>query len=153
MTLSSTHNAPLHQILLVEDSQADVFLMETSIELAEVPLQMSVAQDGLDALQALQEGLSGGQLPEVMLLDLNMPRMNGFETLAALRSQPEYAALPVVVLTTSAASVDRLRVHELGAQAFVTKPLGLLEVGRFLQDVVAALRGEQSWESLGQRPA
>lgn len=137
-----------HRILLVEDNSADVFLMETSIEIDQVPMSLQVAGDGVVAMELLEQELRGGQLPELVLLDLNMPRMNGFEVLAALKASEDLQALPVVVFTTSTASIDRVRVQELGANAFLSKPSGFTEVAQLLQSIVDVLRGEKTWSSL-----
>ncbi|GAA5500287.1 response regulator rcp1 [Deinococcus xinjiangensis] len=137
-----------HHILLVEDNSADVFLMETSIEIDQVPMSLQVAGDGVVAMELLEQELRGGQLPELVLLDLNMPRMNGFEVLAALKASEALQTLPVVVFTTSTASIDRVRVQELGANAFLSKPSGFTEVAQLLQSIVDVLRGEKTWTSL-----
>ena len=137
-----------HRILLVEDNSADVFLMETSIEIDQVPMSLQVAGDGVVAMELLEQELRGGQLPELVLLDLNMPRMNGFEVLAALKASEALQTLPVVVFTTSTASIDRVRVQELGANAFLSKPSGFTEVAQLLHSIVDVLRGEKTWTSL-----
>ena len=137
-----------HQVLLVEDSPTDVLLLETSIELGQLPLQLRLAEDGMEALQQLEQDLTEGNLPELILLDLNMPRMNGFEVLEALKEREDYQSLRVVVLTTSAASVDRERALELGAHAFVTKPFEFDRVIMLLGRVTSALNGQLEWHSV-----
>ena len=137
-----------HQVLLVEDSPTDVLLLETSIELGQLPLQLRLAEDGMEALQQLEQDLTEGNLPELILLDLNMPRMNGFEVLEALKEREDYQNLRVVVLTTSAASVDRERALELGALAFVTKPFEFDRVIMLLGRVTSALNGQLEWHSV-----
>lgn len=137
-----------HRVLLVEDSAADVFLLETSVEMGELPLQLYVAEDGLAAIQQLERDLTHGELPELILLDLNMPRMNGFEVLESLNQRQEYQGVPVVVLTTSASSIDREKVLALGARAFVTKPYLFDGVVAFLENVTSALQGQLAWRGL-----
>lgn len=114
----------VRRLLLAEDNAADVFLMEAALQHAGVALEFVVARDGVEALAVLQEG---GDLPDAVVLDLNMPRMNGFEVLEAVRSDPRLAGLQVIVLTTSSASVDRERAQALGADAYITKPLAFDE--------------------------
>lgn len=136
-------------LLLVDDSQADVFLMETCLEEAQLPVSLTLAEDGVMALDALGLALEQHQLPDLMLLDLNMPRRNGFEVLAAMQADSRYQGVPVVVLTSSTAAVDRQQALALGAKAFVTKPNGLIEVTRMLERAVAAAQGQENWETLG----
>lgn len=140
--------APLHHILLVEDNAADVFLLQTSIELGELPLHLQVATDGLDALELLGQVTRQADTPELVLLDLNMPRMNGFELLDTLKSDERWRHLPVVVLTTSHAPPDRVRAMQLGADAFLSKPHGFAEITELLRGVLNVLGGQAHWTDL-----
>lgn len=115
------------RLLLVEDNPADVFLMEAALELFDVPVQLTVARDGLEALEQLQVAKDAAGLPGLILLDLNMPRMDGFEVLASLRADPSLAHLPVVVFTTSHAPADVKRAYALQANSYVSKPATLDE--------------------------
>lgn len=137
-----------HRVLLVEDSPTDVYLMEASVELSGLPLALEVVGDGAEALQRLEQQHQNGNLPELVLLDLNMPRVNGFEVLEALGQRPDYGKLPVVVLTTSAAAPDRERSLALGANALVTKPIHFEEVVSLLERVTTALAGQLDWPQL-----
>ena len=114
----------VRRLLLAEDNAADVFLMEAALQHAGVALEFVVARDGVEAMALLQ---GGGPLPDALVLDLNMPRMNGFEVLEAVRGDPRLARLKVIVLTTSSASVDRERALALRADAYITKPLAFDE--------------------------
>ena len=114
----------VRRLLLAEDNAADVFLMEAALQHAGVALEFVVARDGVEAMALLQ---GGGPLPDALVLDLNMPRMNGFEVLEAVRGDPHLARLKVIVLTTSSASVDRERALALRADAYITKPLAFDE--------------------------
>ena len=115
------------RLLLVEDNPADVFLMESALELSGVPVHLTVARDGLDALEQMRAASEMGVLPNLILLDLNMPRMNGFEVLTALRADPSLAHLPVVVFTTSQAPADVKRAYALQANSYLSKPTHLDE--------------------------
>lgn len=115
------------RLLLVEDNPADVFLMESALELSDVPVQLTVARDGLEALEQLQMAKDAAGLPGLILLNLNMPRMDGFEVLASLRADPSLAHLPVVVFTTSHAPADVKRAYALQANSYVSKPDSLDE--------------------------
>ncbi|GMV41022.1 MAG: two-component system response regulator [Myxococcales bacterium] len=114
-------------VLLVEDSDADVRLTQEAFgELGE-PVDLRVAHDGLEALDTLRRGGPHGEAlrPQLILLDLNMPRMDGREVLAQLKQDPELRRIPVVVLTTSEDEADVLEVYQLHANCYVTKPIDL----------------------------
>lgn len=140
--------APLHHILLVEDNAADVFLLQTFVELAALPLHLQVATDGVHALELLEQDLPHSQHLELLLIDLNMPRMNGFELLDTLKSDERWRHLPVVVLTTSHAPPDRVWAMQLGADAFLCKPHGFNEITELLRGVLNVLGGQGHWADL-----
>ncbi|WP_034383837.1 response regulator [Deinococcus sp. YIM 77859] len=117
---------PLH-LLLVEDNPADIFLMEAALDLDGFSHTLTVARDGQEALKLLEDALERGTLPDLVLLDLNLPRLNGFDVLGAIRSHPQLRQLTVVVFTTSTASTDVQRAYTLRADSYVTKPAGLDE--------------------------
>ena len=115
------------EILLVEDSEGDVRLTREALKDAKVRNQLHVARDGVEAMEYLE---SATLLPDLILLDLNLPRMDGRQVLAAIRNDERLKRLPVVVLTTSAAEEDILRSYELHANCYVTKPVDL---GQFMK--------------------
>jgi CheY-like chemotaxis protein len=118
-------------ILLVEDDPGDVVLVREAFEHNKVQNELRVASDGVYALEQLRDPELS--LPDLILLDLNLPRKDGREVLAEIRADPRLTAIPVVVLTTSDAETDILRSYELHANAYVTKPVDLrqfLEVVR-----------------------
>ena len=123
MTLSQ----PVRQIevLLVEDDPGDVLMTKEALEAHKVTNQLHVVQDGADAMSFLRrEGeYASVPRPDLVLLDLNLPRMDGRQVLAAIKSDPDLANIPVVVLTTSEAEEDVLRSYSLHANAYVTKPV------------------------------
>lgn len=115
------------RLLLVDDSEADLFLLEAALADYGEPLDIALAHDGEEAMAALEDAARLGRLPDLVVLDLNMPRMGGFDVLGAVRATPALRELRVIIFTTSAARSDELRAHELGATAFMTKPMGLGE--------------------------
>lgn len=118
------------KVLLVEDDPGDALLVREALADDERVDEISVASDGVYALEQLND--SERPLPDLILLDLNLPRMDGRELLAEIKREPKFAPIPVVVLTTSDAEADVLRSYELHANAFVTKPRDL---NRFLNVV------------------
>lgn len=112
------------EVLLVDDDQADVLLTTRMLKRGQIVLDVTVAHDGEQALSLLKERSTSQQkLPDIILLDINMPRMNGFEVLQAIRAEPDLHLVPVVMLTTSDAHDDIRRVYELKANCYVTKPV------------------------------
>jgi CheY-like chemotaxis protein len=123
MTLSQP--ARQIEVLLVEDDPGDVLMTKEAFEDYKVANHLHIVQDGVDAMAFLRrEGdFEDAPRPDLVLLDLNLPRMDGREVLEAIKSDAELASIPVVVLTTSEAEEDVLRSYSLHANAYVTKPV------------------------------
>jgi CheY-like chemotaxis protein len=113
------------EILLVEDSLADVRLTEEAFRDAKVLNHMSVVTDGTEAMQFLRrEGPhAAAPRPDLILLDLNLPRKDGREVLKEIKDDPNLRRIPVVVLTTSRAEEDVLKAYNLHANCYITKPV------------------------------
>ncbi|MDQ1628508.1 MAG: hypothetical protein QOI54_2252 [Actinomycetota bacterium] len=122
------------EVLLVEDDPGDVLMTREAFQDYKLANQLHVVHDGAEAMAFLRrEGdYSGAPRPDLVLLDLNLPRMDGREVLQAVKSDPELASIPVVVLTTSEAEEDVLRSYSLHANAYVTKPV---DFERFIEVV------------------
>jgi two-component system, chemotaxis family, response regulator Rcp1 len=115
------------EILLVEDNPGDVRLTREALREGKVHNNLSVVDDGVKALAFLrrQGEYASAPRPDLILLDLNLPRMSGREVLTEVKSDPELKSIPVVVLTTSQAEQDIVRAYELNANCYVTKPVDL----------------------------
>jgi CheY-like chemotaxis protein len=111
-------NQPYH-ILIVEDDLDDQFLLSTCLQQTAPQSILTFVENGLEALDIIE---TGDYKPNVILLDINMPIVNGFELLAQLKKIPAYKAIPVLVLTTSSNPRDVTKASELGASGFITKP-------------------------------
>jgi CheY-like chemotaxis protein len=120
-------------ILLVEDDPGDVVLVREAFEHDKVRNELRVASDGVYALEELRDPERA--LPDLILLDLNLPRMDGRELLAEIRKDPRLTWIPVVVLTTSEAEADIVRSYELHANAYVTKPVDLNRFLKVVQEI------------------
>jgi len=138
------------QVLLVEDSPGDVRLTREAFKDAKVHINLHVATDGVEAIAfLLREGkYADAPRPDLILLDLNLPRKDGREVLGEIKGSPALMSIPVVILTTSASDIDILRSYQLHANCYITKPVGLdgfLEVIRsidsFWLSVVQLPRG------------
>ncbi|MFT5366633.1 MAG: chemotaxis family two-component system response regulator Rcp1 [Candidatus Latescibacterota bacterium] len=117
-----TQEPPLKtiRILLVDDNEDDVLLTKEAFKEANITSEFLVAQDGVEALSTLRQ--PNIKQPDMILLDLNMPRKNGRETLAELKNDPLLKRIPVVVLTTSSSEDDINSAYDLHANSFITKP-------------------------------
>ncbi len=117
----------LIDILLVEDDEGDVLLTKKALTNGKIYNSLNVTKDGVDALAFLrQEGeYASAVRPDLILLDLNMPRMDGRETLAQIKKDKNLRSIPVVVLTTSDSDRDILKSYDLQASCYVTKPVDL----------------------------
>ncbi len=113
------------RILLVEDNRADVRLTQEALRESTVPSELHVARDGEEALQFLRREASYADRPrpDLVLLDLNMPKKDGREVLAEVKGDPDLRRIPVVVLTTSTARRDIETSYDLHANSYVAKPL------------------------------
>ena len=114
------------EVLLVEDSPADVLITREAFSEFKLANPLHVVEDGVEALAFLhQEGKYASALrPDLILLDLNLPRMNGREVLAQIKTDPQLQNIPVVILTTSHAEKDVLQAYEQHANCYIVKPVG-----------------------------
>ncbi|WP_407928421.1 response regulator [Deinococcus aquaedulcis] len=130
------------QILLVEDSEPDILLTQEAFAEAGITNELYVARDGVEALERLR---TPGAIPrpDVILLDINMPRMNGLEFLREIKRDPQLMTIPVIMLTTSEAEEDILRSYEAFAASYVVKPVdfdrfysAIQALGRYMVTIV-----------------
>lgn len=134
MTTTAAINT-LRDILLVEDNPGDVALTRAAFEEAKLLNRLVVAGDGEQAVNVLRERAAGAarDLPALILLDLNLPRIDGREVLSIIKEDAALRLIPVIVLTSSSAERDIAESYELGVNAYVTKPLAI-------DDFLAAVR-------------
>lgn len=142
------HSRPV-EILLVEDNPDDIDLTVEAFKESSTLSHLHVVEDGVQALAFLrrQGNYSSAPRPNLILLDLNLPRKSGYEVLQEVKADPELRQIPVVVLTTSSADNDVLRSYELAANCYITKPVDLdaflsvvRVVDRFWRDVATLPR-------------
>ena len=136
------------QILLVEDSPGDIRLTREVLRDAKIANQLHIVGDGEQAMAFLRrEGdYAGVQRPDLILLDLNLPRKDGREVLAELKDDAELHLIPVIVLTTSGAEQDVLRSYDLNAACYITKPIDLDEFISVVRSI------ESFWLSIVRLP-
>lgn len=114
-------------ILLVEDNPGDVRLVVESLKESKRPNILKTVKDGVEAMAYLhREGIYANEVhPDIILLDLNLPRKNGKEVLAEIKKDPDLKRIPVIVLTASSAERDILNSYDLNANCYITKPVSL----------------------------
>ena len=122
------------RILLVEDSLGDVGLIREAFATCEAKVDIRVARDGMDALDKLDRG-AFAERPDLILLDLNLPRMDGRELLVRLKADPELRSIPVIVFTSSNAPRDVARAYALHANCYLVKPPDLAGIERVVSQV------------------
>lgn len=140
------------EILLIEDNPGDARLTREALAEGKVRNNLQVAHDGVEALAFLrQEGRHvQARRPDLILLDLNLPRKNGHEVLREIKSDPRLQKIPVVILTSSSAEEDIAKTYELRANCYVVKPVGLeefLTIVKSIEDFwlqIVALPGENA---------
>jgi chemotaxis family two-component system response regulator Rcp1 len=122
------------EILLVEDDLADIRLVEEGLRESTVPNHLNVVRDGVEALAYLhgEEPHAAALLPDLILLDLKMPKKGGLEVLAEMKADTILRRIPVVILTTSDAPDDILRSYDLQASLYITKPENLDKFDRVM---------------------
>lgn len=125
------------EILLVEDNPGDVLLTQEAIASCKMRNVLRVARDGLEAMAMLRgEGEHAGTpRPDLILLDLNLPRMDGRELLAVIKADERLKRIPVVILTTSKAEEDILKTYDLHANCYITKPVDLDQFAKVVRSI------------------
>jgi CheY-like chemotaxis protein len=125
------------EILLVEDNKGDVGLIEEVFEEAKIKNKLHIAEDGEEAMFYLRgKGkFSGSPRPDIILLDLNLPKKDGREVLREIKEDENLHNIPVIVLTTSSAEKDVLRVYDLHANAYITKPIDFAQFMKVVESI------------------
>ena len=148
--MTSTENTPRHiEILLVEDSPTDVLIAREALAEAKLYNAIHVADDGVEAMDFLYRRgkFACAPRPDLILLDLNLPRKSGREVLAEIKADEDLRNIPVVVLTTSNAEEDILRSYHLHANCYVVKPVEFANFVRAVQSI------QQFWFSVVTLPS
>ncbi len=131
----------MHRILLAEDNPGDVLLFREALRSCNLPYELMVAEDGEKALKLLERAGTPGNMatPHLIVLDVNLPRRSGQEVLRWVRANPPLAAVPVIILTSSASPDDKTLATQLGADLYVQKSSDLdeiFQIGHTVQDLL-----------------
>jgi len=124
----------LKMILLVEDNPGDVRLTQEALKESRHPVHLSVARDGVEAIEYLRNCEPDAR-PDLILLDLNLPRKSGREVLSEIKADPELKRIPVLVMTTSRAEQDIQKAYSLNANCYITKPMDLDDFLRTVRSI------------------
>jgi len=125
------------EILLIEDNPGDVRLTREALREGKIINNLTVVSDGVQALEFLRQnnGHAGAKRPDLILLDLNLPRMDGRELLAQVKEDPDLKCIPVVVISSSSSQVDVLRSYNLHANCYISKPVDLEQFVRVVKSI------------------
>lgn len=132
-------NAKFH-VFLVEDNPGDVGLLRLALQDAQLDCELTVVPDGAQALQFVREQDSGTRaLPDLAILDLNVPKNDGLDVLEAIRTSARLGSMPVVMLTSSSSPRDAARIHRFGISRHISKPADLeafMRIGQVIREVL-----------------
>jgi len=144
----TTGNEGAAGILLIEDNDGDVFLLAMALQKAGFRHTLTTIRDGADAIDFLKNLAQSGHVPpDLILLDLNLPRVDGGTIVHVLRSQPDLQPIPVVILSSSQSPDDAARVANIARSMFIVKPSNLeafMEIGHRVRDFLQSTRHEGS---------
>ncbi|MEV6031242.1 response regulator [Nonomuraea sp. NPDC052116] len=142
------------EVLLVEDDQGDILLTREAFDFNKVRNRLNVVNDGEQAMAYLrnEDGYTDAPRPDLILLDLNLPRMSGLEVLAEVKADAGLRTIPVVILTTSEAEEDILHSYRLHANAYVSKPVDFEQFIRVVRQIDDFFVTVVKLPAQGQRP-
>ncbi|ULP71526.1 Response regulator rcp1 [Nodularia sphaerocarpa UHCC 0038] len=125
------------EVLLVEDNPGDAQLTRIALEDSKISVNLNVVEDGVEAMAFLQKqgNYANAPHPDIVLLDLNLPRKDGREVLAEIKADQNFRRIPVVVLTTSQSEEDILKAYNLSANCFITKPVDFDQFVKIVQSI------------------
>ncbi len=125
------------EVLLVEDNPGDAQLTRIALEDSKISVNLNVVEDGVEAMAFLrkQGNYADAPHPDIVLLDLNLPRKDGREVLAEIKADQSFKRIPVVVLTTSQSEEDILKAYNLSANCFITKPVDFDQFVKIVQSI------------------
>ncbi|UFH56334.1 response regulator [Spirosoma sp. KNUC1025] len=123
---------PSHSVFIADDDDDDLYMLQLAFQQHAPDCRLEIASNGIDLLDLIKRS---PVQPCLVILDINMPFMDGFEVLQTLRANPDYTQTPIVVLTTSRQDWDRQRAFELGANAFITKPTNLATLNQIIRQL------------------
>ena len=148
MEIENSNMTELIHILLVEDNEGDILLTTEALKDARIGNSISITRDGWEAIQYLEkeDGYSQAITPDLILLDINLPKLNGQEVLKRIKTNDRFKHIPVIVLTTSSAAQDITSSYQNHANSYITKPV---EAEDFMQIILSI---EKFWINIVKLP-
>lgn len=136
------------EILIVDDDEGDAFMAQEALGETKIANNIHIARDGLEAIDFMEKNgdYKKCPTPDLVLLDLNMPRMNGHEVLAWIRAHEKYKIIPVIILTTSSSDKDVLASYQKFANCFITKPVDLKHFNKVIKYI------DEFWTNIARLP-
>ena len=136
------------EILLVEDNEADIVLTQNAFKMLRLRNNLTICRDGKEALDFLfkRNKYANATTPDLILMDLNMPKVNGLEALEQIKKAPNLCTIPVIILSTSSAEQDITNSYKLHANSFITKPIDFMKFIEVIQQI------ENYWFSIVRVP-
>ncbi len=136
------------KILLIEDNEGDILLTQEALEECKIPTSLETVRDGSEAIHVLttKVGQDPKNLPDIILLDINLPKKNGHEVLESVKNHPELKHIPVIMLTTSSSESDIRRAYQEHANCYIIKPL---EISEF---IMVTSKIEEFWLTIARLP-
>lgn len=149
MTTAIKTEVGVVDILLVDDNLTDVFFIREALKRCRFAVRLGVAHDGFEALSYLRKDghFSVVPDPDLVILDLNLPRKNGWEVLTEMKKDLELNPIPVLILTTSNSEADSRRAYRLNADFYMVKPLNMAEFSILTRSLERFLTGQLHWPS------
>ena len=137
LNMNDNQRARLVEILLVEDNPADIRLTQVAIKNSKIANNLHVVKDGIEAIYFLRKegNCKDKPKPDLILLDLNLPRKNGFEVLSEIKNDPDLRRIPVVILSISDAEEDLLKTYNLHANCYIKKPVDMIEFEKIVKSI------------------
>ncbi|MBX2816143.1 MAG: response regulator [Saprospiraceae bacterium] len=125
------------EVLLIEDNGGDIKLIEEAIKDGNLSIKLNIIKDGGDALSYMEDVSKGTIMnwPSIIVMDLNLPKVSGIDLLKKFKADPEFCQIPVIILTTSNLSSDIKMCYQLGANAYINKPLDVFVFFEIIQEI------------------
>jgi two-component system, chemotaxis family, response regulator Rcp1 len=142
------------KLLVIEDNPADVELLRRALAAAQLDCQLTVVDDGADALALFRPG-AGTQVPDLAIVDLNLPKHSGLEVIEQMRANPNFADVPIVIMSSSSARRDRSSLEKLRISKYIVKPADLeefMKIGWQIREVLG-IGSAQAQVSASVRPS